>query len=137
MTNTITLVGNLTADPELKFTNNGAAVVNFTVAHTPRVYDKASQEWKDGDALFMRCALWREHAENVAESLTRGSRVIVVGRIKQRNWEKDGEKRSTVELDVDEIGPALRYAIAKPAKRGAKPAAAQDAWSPTTVDAPF
>lgn len=110
----ITVVGNLTADPELRFTPNGSAVANFTVASTPRVLDKATNEWKDGDALFMRCAVWRDAAENVAESLVRGSRVIVQGRLKQRSYEtKEGEKRTVVELDVDEVGPSLKYATAK------------------------
>ena len=111
---TITVVGNLTADPELRFTPSGAAVANFTVASTPRIFDRQSNEWKDGDALFMRCSIWREAAENVAESLTRGSRVIVQGRLKQRSYEtREGEKRTVVELEVDEIGPSLRYATAK------------------------
>ena len=110
----ITVVGNLTADPELRFTPSGAAVANFTVASTPRIFDRQSNEWKDGDALFMRCSIWREAAENVAESLTRGSRVIVQGRLKQRSYEtREGEKRTVVELEVDEIGPSLRYATAK------------------------
>ena len=110
----ITVVGNLTADPELRFTPSGAAVANFTVASTPRIFDRQSNEWKDGDALFMRCSIWREAAENVAESLTRGSRVIVQGRLKQRSFEtREGEKRTVVELEVDEIGPSLRYATAK------------------------
>ena len=110
----ITVVGNLTADPELRFTPSGAAVANFTVASTPRIFDRQSSEWKDGDALFMRCSIWREAAENVAESLTRGSRVIVQGRLKQRSYEtREGEKRTVVELEVDEIGPSLRYATAK------------------------
>jgi single-strand DNA-binding protein len=110
----ITVVGNLTADPELRFTPSGAAVANFTVASTPRIYDRQSGEWKDGEALFLRCAIWREAAENVAESLTRGSRVIVHGRLKQRSFEtREGEKRTVVELEVDEIGPSLRYATAK------------------------
>ena len=111
---TITVVGNLTADPELRFTPSGAAVANFTVASTPRIYDRQSGEWKDGEALFLRCNIWREAAENVAESLTRGSRVIVTGRLKQRSFEtRDGEKRTVVEVEVDEIGPSLRYATAK------------------------
>ena len=111
---TITVVGNLTADPELRFTPSGAAVANFTVASTPRIYDRQSGEWKDGEALFLRCNIWREAAENVAESLTRGSRVIVQGRLKQRSYEtREGEKRTVVELEVDEIGPSLRYATAK------------------------
>jgi single-strand DNA-binding protein len=111
---TITVVGNLTADPELRFTPAGAAVANFTVASTPRTYDRQSGEWKDGEALFLRCSIWREAAENVAESLTRGSRVIVSGRLKQRSFEtREGEKRTVVEVEVDEIGPSLRYATAK------------------------
>ena len=110
----ITVVGNLTADPELRFTPSGAAVANFTVASTPRIFDRQSGEWKDGEALFLRCNIWREAAENVAESLTRGSRVIVQGRLKQRSFEtREGEKRTVVELEVDEIGPSLRYATAK------------------------
>ena len=111
---TITVVGNLTADPELRFTPSGAAVANFTVASTPRIYDRQSGEWKDGDALFLRCNIWREAAENVAESLMRGSRVIVTGRLKQRSFEtREGEKRTVFEVEVDEIGPSLRYATAK------------------------
>jgi single-strand DNA-binding protein len=111
---TITVVGNLTADPELRFTPSGAAVANFTVASTPRIYDRQSGEWKDGEALFLRCNIWREAAENVAESLTRGSRVIVTGRLKQRSFEtREGEKRTVMEVEVDEIGPSLRYATAK------------------------
>ncbi len=110
----ITVVGNLTADPELRFTASGAAVANFTVASTPRMFDRASGEWKDGEALFLRCNIWRQAAENVAESLTRGSRVVVTGRLKQRSFEtKEGEKRTVIELEVDEIGPSLRYATAK------------------------
>ncbi|GAA3460574.1 MULTISPECIES: single-stranded DNA-binding protein [Saccharothrix] len=111
---TITVVGNLTADPELRFTQSGAAVASFTVASTPRTFDKASGEWKDGEALFLRCNVWRQVAENVAESLTRGSRVLVSGRLRQRSFEtKEGEKRTVIELEVDEIGPSLRYATAK------------------------
>ena len=111
---TITVIGNLTADPELRFTPSGAAVANFTVASTPRMFDRQTNEWKDGEALFLRCAIWREAAENVAESLTRGSRVIVQGRLKQRSFEtREGEKRTVVEVEVDEIGPSLRYATAK------------------------
>jgi single-strand DNA-binding protein len=110
----ITVIGNLTADPELRFTPSGAAVANFTVASTPRIYDRQSGEWKDGEALFLRCNIWREAAENVAESLTRGSRVIVHGRLKQRSFEtREGEKRTVFEVEVDEIGPSLRYATAK------------------------
>ncbi len=110
----ITVIGNLTADPELRFTPSGAAVANFTVASTPRMFDRQTNEWKDGEALFLRCNIWREAAENVAESLVRGSRVIVSGRLKQRSFEtREGEKRTVVELEVDEIGPSLRYATAK------------------------
>ncbi|GLY36343.1 hypothetical protein Amsp01_023670 [Amycolatopsis sp. NBRC 101858] len=108
------MIGNLTSDPELRFTPSGAAVANFTVASTPRTLDKQSGEWKDGEALFLRCNIWRQAAENVAESLTRGARVVVQGRLKQRSFEtKEGEKRTVVELEVDEIGPSLRYATAK------------------------
>jgi single-strand DNA-binding protein len=111
---TITIIGNLTDDPELRYTPNGAAVANFTVASTPRFLDKATNEWKDGDALFLRCSIWRQAAENVAESLTRGARVIVSGRLKQRSYEtKEGEKRTVYEVECDEIGPSLKYATAK------------------------
>ncbi len=110
----ITVVGNLTADPELRFTPSGAAVANFTVASTPRMFDKNANEWKDGDALFMRCSIWRQAAENVAESLQKGARVVVTGRLKQRSYEtKEGEKRTVVELDAEEVGPSLKYATAK------------------------
>ena len=110
----VTVVGNLTGDPELRFTPNGAAVASFTVASTTRVLDRATNEWKDGDTMFLRCSVWRQYAENVAESLTKGTRVIVTGRLKQRSYEtKEGEKRSVVELDVDDVGPALRNATAK------------------------
>ena len=110
----ITVVGNLTADPELRFTPSGAAVANFTVASTPRTLDRQSGEWKDGEALFLRCNIWRQAAENAAESLTRGMRVVVQGRLRQRSFEtREGEKRTVVEMEVDEIGPSLRYATAK------------------------
>lgn len=137
---TITIVGNITSDPSLTFTQSGAAVANFTVASTPRSFDKQSGEWKDGEALFLRCNVWRQVAENVAESLVRGSRVIVTGRLRQRSFDtKEGEKRTVVELEVDEIGPSLRYATAqvKKAERpdssggfggGAKPPA-DDPWA--------
>ncbi|GCD94057.1 single-stranded DNA-binding protein [Embleya hyalina] len=113
---TITIVGNLTADPELRFTQSGAAVVNFTIASTPRTFDRETNEWKDGDALFMRCSGWKQLAENVAESLSRGMGVIAQGRLKQRSYEKDGQKRTVVELEVDEIGPTLKWATAKVTK---------------------
>ncbi|HRA76246.1 MAG TPA: single-stranded DNA-binding protein [Propionicimonas sp.] len=110
----ITVVGNLTADPELRFTPSGAPVANFTVASTPRNFDRATQEWKDGDAMFLNCAVWRQAAENVAESLTKGMRVIVQGRLRSRSYEtREGEKRTVFEIEVEEIGPALKYATAK------------------------
>ncbi|ADG80737.1 single-stranded DNA-binding protein [Tsukamurella paurometabola] len=113
----ITVIGNLTADPELRFTPSGAAVANFTVASTPRTFDRNTNEWKDGEALFLRCNIWREAAENVAESLTKGTRVIVSGRLKQRSYDdREGQRRTVVELEVDEIGPSLRYATAKPVR---------------------
>jgi single-strand DNA-binding protein len=113
----ITIIGNLTNDPELRFTPSGAAVANFTVASTPRALDRESNQWKDGDPLFLRCSVWRQYAENVAESLTKGMQVIVQGRLKQREYEtKEGEKRRVVELDVDEIGPCLKWATAKVAR---------------------
>lgn len=114
---TITVIGNITGDPELRFTPSGAAVANFTVASTPRTFDRQSNEWKDGETLFMRCSIWRDAAENVAESLHRGTRVLVSGRLKSRSYEtKEGEKRTVVELEVEEIGPSLRYATAKVVK---------------------
>ena len=112
----ITVVGNLTDDPELRFTPSGAAVANFTIASTPRTFDKASGEWRDGEALFLRCSLWRDAAEHAAESLTKGMRVIATGSLKQRSYEKDGQKRTVIELDVEEIGPSLKYATAKVTK---------------------
>lgn len=111
---TTTIVGNLTADPDLRFTQSGAAVANFTVASTARTFDRQAGEWKDGNVLFMRCSLWRQPAENVAESLHKGARVIVTGRLEQRSFTaKDGTERTVIELVVDEIGPSLRYATAK------------------------
>ena len=110
----ITLVGNLTADPELRFTPSGAAVANFTVASTPRQFDRQSNEWRDGEAMFLNCSVWRQAAENVTESLTKGMRVIVQGRLKSRSYEtREGEKRTVFEVEVDEVGPSLRYATAK------------------------
>ena len=110
----ITVVGNLTDDPELRFTPSGAAVANFTVASTPRNFNKQTNEWEDGEAMFLRCSIWRQAAENVAESLQRGARVIVSGRLKQRTYEtREGEKRTVIELEVEEIGPSLKFATAK------------------------
>src|SRR5215472_7157504 len=131
---TITVVGNLTADPDFRFTPSGAAVANFTVASTPRTFDRQSGEWKDGEALFLRCNIWRQAAENVSESLTRGTRVLVTGRLKQRSYEtKEGEKRTVVELDVDEVGPSLKFATAT-VKKAARPStnggpAESDPWT--------
>jgi single-strand DNA-binding protein len=113
----ITVVGNLVDDPELRFTPSGAAVANFRIASTPRTFDKQSNEWKDGDALFLSCSVWRQAAENVAESLQKGMRVVVQGRLKQRSYEtREGEKRTVVELEVEEVGPSLKYATAKVAR---------------------
>jgi single-strand DNA-binding protein len=110
----ITVVGNLTSDPELRYTQNGLAVANFTIASTPRNFDRASNDWKDGESLFLRASVWREFAEHVAGSLTKGTRVVATGRLKQRSYEtKEGEKRTSIELEVDEIGPSLRYATAQ------------------------
>jgi single-strand DNA-binding protein len=113
----ITIVGNLVDDPELRFTPSGAAVANFRIASTPRIYDRQSGEWRDGDTLFLSCSVWRQAAENVAESLQKGMRAIVQGRLKQRQYEtREGEKRTVFEIDVEEVGPSLRSATAKVAK---------------------
>ena len=138
----ITVIGNLTSDPELRYTQGGAAVANFTIASTPRNFDRASNEWKDGEALFLRASVWKEYAEHVASSLTKGSRVIAQGRLKQRSYEtKEGEKRTSMELEIDEIGPSLRYATAQvtratssgqapaPQQQGGYQAAGADAWA--------
>ncbi|MGO4958104.1 single-stranded DNA-binding protein [Luteococcus sp. Sow4_B9] len=110
----ITLVGNLTADPELRFTPSGAAVANFTVASTPRQFDRQTNEWRDGEAMFLNCSVWRQAAENVAESLQKGMRVVVQGRLKSRSYEtREGEKRTVFEVEVEEVGPSLKYATAK------------------------
>jgi single-strand DNA-binding protein len=148
----ITVVGNLTADPELRYTQGGLAVANFTIASTPRTFDRQANEWKDGEALFLRASCWREFAEHVAGSLTKGSRVIATGRLKQRSYEtKEGEKRTTMELEIDEIGPSLRYATASitraQSNRGAVGGGGNsfggggqqsggDAWAPSAPAAP-
>lgn len=125
----ITIIGNLTADPELRFTPSGAAVADFTVASTPRTFDRSSNEWKDGETLFMRCSVWREAAENVAESLRKGMRVIVQGRLTQRSYEtREGERRTVVELQVDEVGPSLRRAKAQVTRQQA-PAGGQGGYA--------
>ncbi|MEF3114505.1 single-stranded DNA-binding protein [Streptomyces chrestomyceticus] len=137
---TITVVGNLVDDPELRFTPAGAAVANFRIASTPRTYDRQSGEWKDGDSLFLSCSVWRQAAEHVAESLTRGTRVIVHGRLKQRTYEdREGAKRTVFELDVEEVGPSLKNATTTVTKagRGKTPQQAQQAAAdPWTTQAP-
>jgi single-strand DNA-binding protein len=138
----VTVVGNLTNDPELRFTPSGAAVASFTVASSSRVLDKTTNEWKDGETTYLRCSVWRQYAENVAESLTKGTRVMVTGRLKQRSYEtREGEKRTVMEIEVDDVGPALRYATAKVNRvqrsgggfggesGGASSAPADDPWS--------
>jgi single-strand DNA-binding protein len=137
----ITVVGNLTADPELRYTQGGLAVANFTIASTPRTFDRQANDWKDGDPLFLRASCWREFAEHVAGSLTKGSRVVATGRLKQRNYDdRDGNKRTAIELEVDEIGPSLRYATAQVTRasggstggggnRGQVAGAAEEPWA--------
>jgi len=133
----ITVIGNLTSDPELRYTQNGLPVANFTIASTPRTFDRQANEWKDGDALFLRSSVWRDMAEHVAESLIKGSRVIASGRLTQRSYEtkpKDGgapEKRTSIEFEIDEIGPSLRYHIAQPHKKtqAERPAANDEPWA--------
>lgn len=143
----ITVVGNLVDDPELRFTPSGAAVANFRIASTPRTFDKQTNEWKDGEGLFLSCAIWRQAAENVAESLQKGMRVVVQGRLKQRSYEtREGEKRTVYELDVEEVGPSLKYATAKVTRTtrsgggggysgggqgGGAPAGGDDPWATT------
>ena len=149
----LTLVGNLTADPETRFTPSGAAVTNFTVASTPRTFDRQSGEWRDGDAMFLDCSVWRQPAEHVSDSLAKGMRVIVHGRLKSRTFEtRDGGKRTVFEVEVEEVGPSLRYATAKVSRAGGgggssqsgggwshqAPQAADDPWAqPQTDEAPF
>ena len=149
----ITIVGNLTGDPELRFTPSGAAVANFTVASTPRILDRTTNEWKDGDAMFLNCSVWRQVAENVAESLQKGMRVIVQGRLKSRSYEtQTGDRRTVFEVEVDEVGPSLRYATAKVARTTSSgnfssgsagwsapaepPPPAADPWASTQSDEP-
>ena len=132
MTNTITITGNLTSDPELRYTQEGQAVANFTIAHTDRIFDRATNEWKDGEATFLRASVWRDVAENVAGSLTKGARVIATGKLKQRSYEtKEGEKRTSIELEVEEIGASFRYATAVVTRKASKdePAVAEEPWN--------
>lgn len=151
----ITVIGNLTADPELRFTPNGVPVANFTVASTPRTFDRQTNEWRDGEAMFLNCSVWRQFAENVAESLSKGMRVIVNGNLKARSYEdRDGNRRTSFEIDVAEVGPSLRYASAKVARnqssggrqRGTQPQGngwpqqsqqPTDPWAAQSAEAPF
>ncbi|ANC31460.1 Single-stranded DNA-binding protein [Isoptericola dokdonensis DS-3] len=137
----ITVIGNLVADPELRFTPAGAAVANFAIASTPRTFDRQTNEWRDGQALFMRCSVWRDAAENVAESLRKGQRVIAQGRLTQRSYEtREGEQRTVVELEVDEIGPSLRWATAqvqRAGRSGATTAGGRDAGTPAPAHDPW
>ena len=139
----ITLVGNCVDDPTLRFVPSGAAVCNWTIASTPRMFDRQSNEWKDGDPLFLPCSIWRQAAENVAESLTKGMRVIVQGRLKSRSYEtREGEKRTVFEIDVEEVGPSLAWATARVTRSGqqqAKPRQqrAADPWAGPSTEAPF
>ncbi len=139
---TVTVVGNLTADPDLRYSPNGVAIAKFTVASTPRVFDRMANEYKDGDPLFLVCTAWRDLAEHVAESLRKGTRVVVVGRLRLSRWEtEEGEKRSAYGLDVDEIGPSLRFATAKVSKatrvRADEPVAPDDQWDNATPGRPL
>lgn len=143
----MTITGNLTGDPELRFTQSGAAVANFTVASTPKVKNRQTDEWEDGEALFVRCAVWKDYAEHVAESLQKGMRVIVTGRLSSKSYEtQSGEKRSSLVLDVDEVGPSLRFATAKVTKSGSSGGqqnrqqnyggSTNDPWASNTSDTP-
>ena len=132
---TTTIVGNLTAVPELRFTPSGAAVANFTIASTPRTFDKARSEWVDGQPVFLNCAVWRDAAENVAETLTKGMRVIAVGRLRARSFEtREGEKRTVIELEVDEVGPSLRFAAGRIERKGGTRTAS--AWRAPAANTP-
>ena len=145
----ITIVGNLVEDPSLRFTPSGAAVANFTVASTPRTFNKASNEWEDGDTLFLPCSIWRQAAEHVAESLTKGTRVIVTGRLKQRSYDdREGNKRTIYEVEVEEVGPSLTWATARVTRNDrsgagqSRPQAQQqrpagDPWAARSAEAPF
>ena len=141
---TLTLIGNLTGDPEVRFLDSGAAMAKFTIASTPRTFDKNANEWKDGEAMFLNCTAWRQMAENVTESLTKGTRVVVTGRLRQHHWENEqGEKRSMFQLDVEEIGPSLKFATAKVTRAGRSSngtsngaALADDPWATASRTAP-
>ena len=134
----LTLVGNLTADPELRYVASGTPVASFTVASTPREKNKQTQQWEDGEPMFVRCSVWREYGENVAHSLTKGMRVIVSGRLQQRSYEHNGERRTSLELQVDEVGPSLRYAtaqVARTSRNQAQGAPTQSQWGATSPGA--
>jgi len=146
----ITVVGNLTADPELRYTQNGLPVANFTIASTPRNFDRAANEWKDGEALFLRASVWKEFAEHVAGSLTKGMRVVAQGKLRQRSYkDRDGNDRTAIELEVDEIGPSLRYATAQVTRSAGNgtsqatggawsaPQASEQSWSTPSAEEPF
>lgn len=137
----ITVIGNLVDDPELRFTPSGAAVANFRLASTPRSYDKQTDSWKDGETLWLTCSVWRQQAENVAESLAKGMRVIVTGRLKSRSYDKDGEKRTVFEIDVEEVGPSLKTATAKVVKasreKPAQTGRSEDPWATPASESPF
>ena len=143
--NTITIVGNLTSDPELRFTSGGVSVANVTIASTPRVYNKSKQEWEDGEALFLRGTIWKDAADNVADSLHKGVRVVVTGKLKQRSWEdaKTGDKRSAVELEIEEIGPSLRFTTVtvegkpKPSYGGGSDSGRGNPWTSDDDESPF
>ena len=134
----VTIIGNLTSDPELRYTQNGLAVAEFKIASTPRILDRSTNEWKDGETLFMRASVWRDYAEHVAGSLVKGARVVCVGTLQQDNWEDKatGQKRSALRLNVDEVGPALRYATAFVTRIGRQGSAAVDAWVQSEASAP-
>lgn len=135
---TITVVGNLTADPSLSYTQNGLPVANFTIASTPRTFDKQSNEWKDGEALFLRASVWRDFAEHVAGSLTKGMRVVATGRLRQRSYQdREGQQRTAIELEVDEIGPSLRYAKATVTRATGRAVQDPGSWDVPGDDTPF
>lgn len=135
---TITVVGNLTSDPELRYTQNGLAVANFTIAATPSTFDRTTNAWKDGDPLFLRASVWKEHAEHVAGSLSKGSRVVATGRLKQRSYEtKEGEKRTSMELEIDEIGNSLRYGTTAFTKASSATSGVTEPWDAVDPNLPF
>ena len=142
ITTQLTIVGNLVYDPEVRYVNNGKAVVNLTIASTARVLNRSTNQWEDGEPVFMRASAWDELAENIGDSFKKGHRIIAVGVLKSRSYEKDGQKRESMELQIDEIGPSVRYATARPEKRGRERNAAvnkpdSDGWAVVDDDTPF